>query len=53
MEKMIKMLAFLVNRLHSGGKHEKAYRLEDHAHYLSQVFEIDQRVFSFYLHSVR
>ena len=53
MEKTISRLAFLVNRLHLGGKHEKANRLEDHAHYLSEVFGVDQRVFSFYLNAVR
>ena len=53
MEKTIEMLAFLVNRLHSGGKHEKANTLTGHAQYLSEVFGVDQRVFSFYLNAVR
>ena len=53
MEKTISRLAFLVNWLHSGGKHEKANTLTGHAHYLSEVFGVDQRVFSFYLNAVR
>ena len=53
MEKTISRLAFLVNRLHSGGKHEKANTLTGHAHYLSAAFGIDMRVFSFYLNAVR
>jgi len=53
MEKTISRLAFLVNRLRKAGRHEKANRLEAHAHYLSAEFGIDYRVFNFYLNAVR
>ena len=53
MEETIEKLAIKVKWLRHDGRHEKANRLEAHAHYLSEEFGIDCRVFSFYLHSVR
>jgi len=53
MEKTIEKLAIKVKWLRHDGRHEKANRLEDYARYLSVTYGVDQRVFSFYLHSVR
>lgn len=53
MEKTIRRLAYLVKVLKREGKFRKAHRLEKHAEYLSEQFNVDYRIFRFYLHAVR
>jgi len=53
MEKTIEKLATMVKWLRRDGNHEKANRLEAHAHYLSWIFGVDRRIFEFYLNAVR